>query len=181
MTRYPHAREIDMSKTILAQVEARTQARHFTYALLRKLALLHNDRYGYAYPSLDYLARDLRASVRTVQRHLAKLERMGELIVQRVRGRGLNNRYFLKLVGIEPPAPRKGDRWGRLRRIFTGEKVTPLTDYSTKEKERTDQPRALPDMTTGLWPTYTDPPRREVAQRWLRNPAAWLGLGEAPA
>ena len=170
-----------MSKTILAQVEATTQARLFTYSLIRKLALLHNDRFGYSYPSLDYLARDLRASVRTVQRHLAKLERMGELIVQRVRGRGLNNRYYLKLVGIEPPASTKGDRWERLKRIFTGEKVTSVTDYPTKEKERTDRPRSLPDTTTGLWPTYTAPPRPEIAQRWLRNPAAWLGEVPGPA
>jgi DNA-binding transcriptional MocR family regulator len=170
-----------MSRSILAQVEAKTQARHFTYALLRKLALLHNERYGYAYPSLDYLASDLRASVRTVQRHLAKLERMGELIVQRVRGRGLNNRYYVRVAGIEPPASTKGDRWGRLKRIFTGEKVTPVTDYPTKEKERTDRPRSLPDTTTGLWPTYTAPPRPEIAQRWLRNPAAWLGEVPGPA
>jgi DNA-binding transcriptional MocR family regulator len=164
-----------MSKTILAQVEATTQARLFTYSLIRKLALLHNDRFGYSYPSLDYLARELRASVRTVQRHLAKLERMGELIVQRVRGRGLNNRYFLTIAGVVPPAEKKGDRWERLKRIFTGEKVTPLADYTSKEKEVTDRSRSLPDTTTGLWPTYADPPRPEVAQRWLRNPAAWLG------
>jgi hypothetical protein len=169
-----------MSKAILAQVEATTQARHFTYALIRKLALLHNDRFGYAYPSLDYLAHDLRASVRTVQRHLAKLERLGELIVERVRGRGLNNRYYLKVVGIEPPASRKGDRWGRLRRIFSGEKVTPVADYTSKERERTDQPHSLPDTTTGLWPTYDAQPPPEVARRWLKN-LAWLGLGESPA
>jgi DNA-binding transcriptional MocR family regulator len=170
-----------MSKSILAQVEAKTQARHFTYALLRKLALLHNERYGYAYPSLDYLASDLRASVRTVQRHLAKLERMGELIVQRVRGRGLNNRYYVRVAGIEPPASTKGDRWGRLKRIFTGEKVTPVAAYTIKEKEGTDRPRSLPDTTTGLWPTYTAPPRPEIARRWLRNPAAWLGEVPGPA
>jgi DNA-binding transcriptional MocR family regulator len=170
-----------MSKAILAQVEQKTQSHHFTYALLRKLALLHNDRFGYAYPSLDYLARDLRASVRTVQRHLAKLEAMGELIVQRVRGRGLNNRYFLKLIGIEPPASRKGDRWERLKQIFAGEKVTPLADYPTKEKERTDRPLSLSDTTAGLWPTYADPPCPEVTQRWLKNPTAWLGLGKSLA
>ncbi len=170
-----------MSKSILAQVEAKTQARHFTYALLRKLALLHNERYGYAYPSLDYLARELRASVRTIQRHLAKLERMGELIVQRVRGRGLNNRYYLKLAGMEPPAFKKGDKWGRLKRIFTGERVTPVTDYPTKEREITDQPRSLLDTTADLWPTYADPPRREVAQRWLKNPTSWLGEVVGPA
>jgi DNA-binding transcriptional MocR family regulator len=170
-----------MSKSILAQVEATTQARLFTYSLIRKLALLHNDRYGYAYPSLDYLARDLRASVRTVQRHLAKLERMGELVVQRVRGRGLNNRYFLAIAGAVPPASKKGDRWDRLKRIFAGEKVTPVADYPIKEREVTDQPHSLPDTTTGLWPSYDHPPRPEVASRWLKNPAAWLGLGEAPA
>jgi DNA-binding transcriptional MocR family regulator len=170
-----------MSKAILAQVEATTQARLFTYSLIRKLALLHNDRFGYSYPSLDYLARDLRASVRTVQRHLAKLERMGELIVQRVRGRGLNNRYYLKVVGIEPPASRKGDRWERLKRVFSGEKVTPMADYTSKEREVTDRAHSLPDTTTGLWPSYDHPPCPDIARQWLRNPAAWLGLGESPA
>jgi DNA-binding MarR family transcriptional regulator len=176
-----------MPNTILLQVEARTQSRHFSFALLRKLALLHNPRYGYSYPSLAYLAKDLRASIRTIQRHLAKLEAMGEIIVERVRGRGLNNRYWLAIIGHKPKA-QKHDRWYRLKRIFAGNTEqkhdsvgTSVSDQREKRLTGAEQPRSLPDTTAGLWPRYDHPPAPEVAQRWLKNPAAWLQLGESPA
>jgi hypothetical protein len=172
-----------MPNTILLQVEARTQSRHFSFAL-RKLALLHNPRYGYAYPSLGYLAKDLRASIRTIQRHLTKLEALGEIIVERVRGRGLNNRYYLKLIGHEPPAS-KHDRWYKLRKIFSGNTDqkhdsvgTPVSDQREKRVTGADQPHSLPDTTTGLWPSYDAQPPPEVARRWLKN-LAWLGLAPA--
>jgi hypothetical protein len=39
-----------MSISILRQVEAKTQARHFTFALVKEIAFHHHDRYGYAFP-----------------------------------------------------------------------------------------------------------------------------------
>jgi DNA-binding transcriptional regulator YhcF (GntR family) len=72
-----------------------SQARGLTFALLKELAFRHNPRFGYAFPRLQTLAAAVRVSVRTVQRHLRKLEQLGELRVVRAHGRGLNNRYFL--------------------------------------------------------------------------------------
>jgi hypothetical protein len=119
-----------MSIAILRQVEAKTQARHFTYTLIRELAFLHHDRYGYAFPSLGYLAEKLRVSVRTIQRHLSKLEAMGELIVARVRGRGLNNRYYFKLLGFEPPPEKKVTGWQKLKAILGWKNMTTVSRNS---------------------------------------------------
>jgi Helix-turn-helix domain len=102
-----------MSGSILRQVEAKTQARGFTFTLIKELGFHHHDQFGYAFPKLAYLANKLRVSVRTIQRHLVKLERMGELIVERAHGRGWNNRYYLKLLGFTPDLTKKHDRWRR--------------------------------------------------------------------
>ncbi len=113
----PPARGFYMPTIMIAPVEAASQSKGTTLSVLRRLAYRHNDYYGYAYPSHEDIADYLRISVRTVQRHIKKLEAMGEIIVQRVHGRGLNNRYFLKLLGIVPK-PRKHDkpsRWSRLK------------------------------------------------------------------
>jgi Helix-turn-helix domain len=72
-----------------------SQARGLTFALLKELAFRHHPRYHYAFPRLQMLATALRVSVRTVQRHIHKLEELGELRVVRTQGRGRNNRYFL--------------------------------------------------------------------------------------
>ena len=72
-----------------------SQARWLTFALLKELAFRHHPRYHYAFPRLQTLATALRVSVRTVQRHIHKLEELGELRVVRTHGRGRNNRYFL--------------------------------------------------------------------------------------
>jgi DNA-binding MarR family transcriptional regulator len=72
-----------------------SQARGLTFALLKELAFRHHPRYGYAFPRLQTLADVLRVSIRTVQRHIQKLEALGELRVIRTHGRGRNNRYFL--------------------------------------------------------------------------------------
>jgi hypothetical protein len=121
-----------MSISILRQVEAKTQARHFTFTLIQQLGLLHNDRYGYAFPSLTYLAQKLRVSVRTIQRHLSKLEAMGELIVARVRGRGLNNRYYLKLLGFKPPPEKKVTGWQKLKAILGWKNMTAVSSELNK-------------------------------------------------
>jgi DNA-binding MarR family transcriptional regulator len=84
-----------MSNTILAQVKQSTQARGLTFALLKELAFRHHLKFGYAFPRLQTLADVLRVSVRTVQRHIQKLEALGELRVIRGGGRSRNSRYFL--------------------------------------------------------------------------------------
>jgi DNA-binding MarR family transcriptional regulator len=84
-----------MPNTILTQVTQRTQSRGLTFALLKELAFRHHPKYGYSFPRLQTLAAAIRVSVRTVQRHIHKLEELGELRVIRTHGRGRNNRYFL--------------------------------------------------------------------------------------
>jgi hypothetical protein len=84
-----------MPNTILAQVKQSTQARGLTFALLKELAFRHHPKYGYAFPRLQTLADVLRVSVRTVQRHIRKLEALRELRVIRGGGRSRNSRYFL--------------------------------------------------------------------------------------
>jgi DeoR/GlpR family transcriptional regulator of sugar metabolism len=84
-----------MSNTILAQLTQRTQSRGLTFALLKEIGFRHHPKFGYAFPKLQTLANVLRVSVRTVQRHIHKLEALGELRVIRAHGRGLNNRYIL--------------------------------------------------------------------------------------
>jgi DNA-binding transcriptional regulator YhcF (GntR family) len=76
-----------------------SQARGLTFSLLKELAFRHHPKFGYAFPKLQTLANVLRVSVRTVQRHIQKLEALGELRVIRAHGRGLNNRYFLTALG----------------------------------------------------------------------------------
>ena len=72
-----------------------SQPRGLTFALLKELAFRHNRKYGYSFPRLQMLAAAIRVSVRTVQRHIHKLEELGELRVVRTHGRGRNNRYIL--------------------------------------------------------------------------------------
>jgi hypothetical protein len=123
----------------------KSQAHHFTFAVLRELAFFYNETYGYAFPSLERLAERLHVCVRTVQRHILKLEKMGELIVERVHGRGLNNRYYLAVCGIFPQ-PKKHDRWkwvrDALNRVWLQpaklikENMTPIWPYTDGVKKR---------------------------------------------
>jgi DNA-binding MarR family transcriptional regulator len=84
-----------MPNTMVAQVTQQTQSRGLSFALLKELAFRHHPRYGYAFPRLQTLADVLRVSVRTVQRHIQKLEALGELRVIRGGGRSRNSRYYL--------------------------------------------------------------------------------------
>jgi hypothetical protein len=129
-----------MSIPILRQVEVKTQARGFTFAVIKQLAYHHNDQYGYAFPKLAYLAKYSRVSVRTIQRHLAKLERMGEVIIERVRGRGRNNRYYLKVLGILPDPTKKHDRASRQRWL--------KAILQAKAEASSDVPGKKPDKVT---------------------------------
>jgi DNA-binding transcriptional regulator YhcF (GntR family) len=130
-----------------------SQARGITFALLKELAFLHNPRYGYAWPSIDHLADRLHISARTVQRHLRKLESLGEIVVERVRGRGLNNRYFIR--GLE-----KVTTWRNI--------------HHTKEKKpfAGTMPRApAPPKTFSLFPESTT---EQLLSKWLtRGSRLW--------
>jgi len=122
-----------------------SQARGLTFALLKELVFLHNPRYGYAWPSIDHLADRLRVSTRTIQRHLHKLEQLGEVVVERVRGRGLNNRYFIR--GLE-----KVTTWRNI--------------HHTKEKKPLAGtiPFAPDPKTFSLFP---EPKTEQLLSKWL--------------
>jgi hypothetical protein len=131
-----------MSDAMLTQVALKTRTRGFTYQLICYLARLHHDEYGYAWPGIAHLAGHFRVSERTIQRHLATLERLGELCVERVRGRGLNNRFYLLIAGVRPP--QKGDRLARKGdRLSARGDLQPLDLPERSHKKVTDCPPYL--------------------------------------
>jgi DNA-binding MarR family transcriptional regulator len=91
----PRNREVTRAITMINPAIQASQARGLTFSLLKELAFRHHPKYRYAFPRLQTLANVLRVSIRTVQRHIRKLEDLGELRVIRGRGRGRNSRYFL--------------------------------------------------------------------------------------
>jgi DNA-binding transcriptional regulator YhcF (GntR family) len=92
---YTPTHKVKRCITMINPAIQQSQARGLTFSLLKELAFRVHPRYGYAFPKLQTLASILRVSIRTVQRHVRKLEELGELRVLRAHGRGLNNRYFL--------------------------------------------------------------------------------------
>jgi hypothetical protein len=128
-----------MSDAMFTQVALKTHTRGFTYQLICYLARLHHDEYGYAWPGIAHLAGHFRVSERTIQRHLATLERLGELSVERVRGRGRNNRFYLLVAGVRPP--HKGDRLARKGdRLSAVDDLQPLDFAECSNKKVTSCP-----------------------------------------
>lgn len=61
-----------------------------TYAILLRLSL----KYGFAWPSQDWLSEQMQRSVRTVRNYIARLRRLGLISVRR-RGWGFTSLYFV--------------------------------------------------------------------------------------
>jgi DeoR/GlpR family transcriptional regulator of sugar metabolism len=129
-----------MSNAILAQATRQTQSRGLTFSLLKELAFRHHPKFGYAFPRLQTLAAVLRCSVRTVQRHVRKLEDLGELRVIRAHGRGLNNRYVLTAlenVTAWRPSNHTREKKGICARLMPGAPHPPQTfSFSTGPTEQ---------------------------------------------
>ena len=137
-----------------------SQARGLTFALLKEIAFRHHPRFGYAFPKLETLANVLHVSIRTVQRHIHKLEQLGELRVIRTHGRGRNNRYFLTAL----------------------EKVTTwLGSNQTREKKASVQGPCRGGADPGK--TFSFELTETLLSRWLtRGSRLWRTItGEAPS
>jgi len=131
-----------------------SQARGLTFALLKELAFRHNPRFGYAFPRLQTLAHVLRVSVRTVQRHVQKLEALGELRVIRTHGRGRNNRYFL--TALENMTAHRHSNHTREKKGI----------YATPAPFAPDLPKTL---------SLSPRPTEQVLARWLtRGSRLWM-------
>jgi hypothetical protein len=169
---------------MISQVLRLSKSTGSAQKLLLVIAYHTNHETGLACPSRRLLATELRVSERHIKRLLHTLFKLGELDIRHGQGRGHLSTYHIRLdptdvihrKGDMPkggPPPKRG-HLGSEKRGHLGSTVEP--------KERNlGQPYALADTTTGLWPMYDQPPAPEVAHRWLKNPAAWLGLGETPA
>jgi Helix-turn-helix domain len=163
-----------MAINIITQVEQKSQARRFTYSVLHKLACLHSDKYGYAYPTIPYLAKVLHASEITIRRHIHKLEELGEIIVERIKGgRGLNNRYYLKVAGI---LPRNPINLSRIKDIIQAKTLSTVNAYQTNtfKDNRSETVTAFSLSRDTEWKNYSPEVKPSVAYAWLKNPSAWL-------
>jgi Helix-turn-helix domain len=96
-----------MSISSLSTVLQSSQARRSARMVLMILAH-HTNAGGYAWPSVPTIAREVQLSVRTVQYHLRKLERMGELKMLVAAGPKGCNLYQVmpNLSHDEPDEPR---------------------------------------------------------------------------
>jgi hypothetical protein len=160
-----------MSMASVAQVRSSSKSRGSARTLLLIIASHTNPDTGWAWPSLDTLARETALTRRHVIRLIAHLEALGELEVRRGHGRGRVNFYRVHLVSapeqgtsrpekgdMAPPkkvtsATRKGD-------ICDREKVTSLSPKSNTERKEKGAPPApvvlAPDKPERLGPFWCD-------------------------
>jgi DNA-binding transcriptional MocR family regulator len=109
-----------------------------TYCALADYA--HN-RTGECYPKMDTLARTLNRSVRTIQRHIHLLVRLGLIeLVERRRHKGRFSSYLYRVVHITRFTTGHGRRVGRAAPIKRRTKRSPNTplipQMSKQEQER---------------------------------------------
>jgi hypothetical protein len=172
-----------MSMEMIAQVLRLSKSTGSAQKLLLVIAYHMNHETGLACPSRRLLATELRVSERHIKRLLHTLFKLGELDIRHGQGRGHLSTYHIRLDPTEV-IHRKGDipkQGATPKRGHVGSEQRGHSGSAVEPKERNpDQPRSLPDTTTGLWPSYDAQPPPEVARRWLKN-LAWLGLGESPA
>lgn len=78
-----------------------SKSRGAAFTIMLAIADWVNDKFGYAWPSIDAIAAKARVSPRHVQTELEHLQEIGELMVQYGTGPNGTNRYF---VTIQPQA-----------------------------------------------------------------------------
>lgn len=126
---------------------------------------------GMAWPKMDTLARKARLTERGVQKALARLEKMGEITVERTRGRGHVNRYKVNTVHLLKPEQSSP---------FSPEKVNSATrkgelcDTPIPGTVRIRQKETMAVVTTGGAGAEPTPPScdlsglTETEKDWLR-------------
>ncbi len=126
-----------MSSSTVAQVRSSSQSKGSARLLLFVIASHVNPDTGWAWPSLETLAREIALSRRRVIQLIHLLETLGELTVRRGHGRGHVNFYRVNLPGREKvkSPPRKGE-------ISESEKVKPFAPESKREREEKGAPAA---------------------------------------
>jgi hypothetical protein len=116
-----------MSKAILAAISHLPQLRSSLRTTAQRLAY-YADSSGRCAKAHTYLAKDMHISERTVYRHIARLEALGILVVQRLRRsttRCAINVYTF-LVGVHKRAPdRVAGNQAKREKIFAREEEKP--------------------------------------------------------
>ncbi len=142
-----------------------------------------NNKTGLCWPRMETLARRLRRSPRTVQRHLHLLKEKGlvEFVERRRDGRGRFGTYVYKVLHIVAAAARKRDEGSKGRDRGYGSKKRSTTGHGsrmaymrrTKRREDTPLTPQKRDVREGFWWLFDEesPPageedhRREVEEQ----------------
>jgi helix-turn-helix protein len=126
-----------MSMTSVAQVRSSSKSRGSARTLLLVIASHTNPDTGWAWPSLNTLAREVALTRRRIRQLVHQLEGLGELEVRRGQGRGHVNFYRVHLASAEKgkSPPRKGE-------ISDPEKGKCLSPKSKREREKKGAPAA---------------------------------------
>jgi hypothetical protein len=128
-----------MSSSTVAQVRTLSQSKGSARLLLLVIASHVNPDTGFAWPSLETLAREVALTRRRVIQLVHLLESLGELTVRRGQGRGHVNFYRVNL-----PVREKVKSGTPKGEMFEQEKVKSLSPERNKEREKKeDRPFSL--------------------------------------
>jgi hypothetical protein len=126
-----------MSSSTVAQVRSSSQSKGSARLLLLVIASHENPDTGWAWPSLETLAREIALTRRRVIQLIHILEGLGELTVRRGHGRGHVNFYRVNL-----PAGKKVKSPTKKGEMFDPEKVKSIAPERNKEREKKGAPPA---------------------------------------
>ena len=150
-----------MSMSTVAQVRSSSKSHGSARTLLLVIASHVNPDTGWAWPSLETLARETAVTMQHVIRLIRSLEALGELDVRRGHGRGHTNFYRIREMPVEPrtSTPRKTNNSGeRKSNISARENLTSRFIKSKGEREKKGAPPApfslsldKPEMQNPFW------------------------------
>lgn len=156
-----------------------------TYSALADYA---NNTTGECWPKMETLARTLRRSVRTVQRHIHELAELGIVeLVERRRKHGRYASYRYRLPHIARAARRIAERKERNRRRYEEEKAK-----RQREREERRRWRSRKTSTTGhghpassnkgrtSTENHLSPNPKEEKKSLTRGYESWFGLDPDP-
>jgi hypothetical protein len=126
-----------MSSSTVAQVRSSSQSKGSARFLLFVIASHVNPDTGWAWPSLETLAREIALSRRRVIQLIHLLETLGELTVRRGQGRGHVNFYRVNL-----PAGKKVKSPTHKGEMSEPEKVKSIAPERNREREEKGVPLA---------------------------------------
>jgi hypothetical protein len=133
-----------MSTSTVTQVRTLSQSKGSARLLLLVIASHENPDTGWAWPSLETLAREVALTRRRVIQLVHLLESLGELTVRRGQGRGHVNFYRVnlpvreKVKSATPPSHEKV----KFPTPPEPEKVKSLSPERNKEREKKETPAA---------------------------------------